>query len=206
MKVFFQTMTLGRTDVYCQDRHPGLLALMMQRSHLPIFKPHLSFDYKVPQILVGTWPPKTDYVDAERGRYVFLLDRSGSMQGGKIELAKEALRIFLQSLPAESEFQVVSFGTEFSYLLGTSKMIPLNRDTVREAAVEIATFQADMGGTLIYPALKACYDNLLEKVGNECSQQIFVLTDGAIMNVREIVELAGLQKHLAEVHTFGLGE
>ena len=26
------------------------------------------------------------------------------------------------------------------------------------------------------------------------------------MNIREIVELAGLQKHLAEVHTFGLGE
>lgn len=63
-----------------------------------------------------------------------------------------------------------------------------------------------MGGTMIYPALKACYDCLLDKSGNEFSQQIFVLTDGAVMNIREIVELAGLQKHLAEVHTFGLGE
>lgn len=62
-----------------------------------------------------------------------------------------------------------------------------------------------MGGTLIYPALKACYDNLLDKAANECAQQIFVLTDGAMVNIREIVELAGLQKHLAEVHTFGLG-
>jgi uncharacterized protein with von Willebrand factor type A (vWA) domain len=77
---------------------------MMQRSHLPIFKPHLTHDYKVPDIKIGSLPPKTDYVDAERGRYVFLLDRSGSMQGRKMNLAKEALRVFIQSIPAESEF------------------------------------------------------------------------------------------------------
>ena len=53
---------------------------------------------------MGVWPPKTEYVDAEKGKFVFLLDRSGSMQGGKMQLAKEALAVFLSSLPAESEF------------------------------------------------------------------------------------------------------
>jgi hypothetical protein len=86
------------------------------------------------------------------------------------------------------------------------KMIPLTKDSVNQALSEINTYEANMGGTMIYPALKACYDYLLDKSGNEFSQQIFVLTDGAVMNIREIVELAGLQKHLAEVHTFGLGE
>ena len=62
-----------------------------------------------------------------------------------------------------------------------------------------------MGGTVIYPALKACYENLLDKAASECSQQIFILTDGAVMNIREIVEMAGLQKGVAEVHTFGVG-
>lgn len=104
IKVYYQTTALGRTDVYCQDKSPGMIALMMQRSHLPIFKPHMTADYICPDIKVGLWPPKTEYVDAEKGRYVFLLDRSGSMQGGKMELAKEALGVFLQSLPAESEF------------------------------------------------------------------------------------------------------
>ena len=85
-------------------------------------------------------------------------------------------------------------------------MIPLTKDSMNLAMQEVQTFEANMRGTLIYPALKACYDCLLDKVGNEISQQIFVLTDGAVMNIREIVELAGLQKHLAEVHTFGLGE
>ena len=82
---------------------------------------------------MGAWPPKTEYVDAEKGRYIFLLDRSGSMQGAKINLAKEALAVCLQSLPAESEFQIVSFGTEFECLFNTPKMIPLTRDSISSA-------------------------------------------------------------------------
>ena len=85
-------------------------------------------------------------------------------------------------------------------------MIPLTKDSMNQAMHLVQNFEANMGDTLIYPALKACYDCLLDKGGNETAQQIFVLTDGAVMNIREIVELAGLQKHLAEVHTFGLGE
>ena len=77
---------------------------------------------------------------------------------------------------------------------------------MNQAMQLVQNFEANMGDTMLYSPLKACYDCLLDKVGNETAQQIFVLTDGAMMNIREIVELAGLQKHLAEVHTFGLGE
>ena len=101
--IFFQTPALGRTDVYTQSKHPGLLALMLQRSHLPIFKPHLPQNYQVPHILKGLRPPRASYSDAEPGKFVFLLDRSGSMSG-RMSLARQALRVFLQSLPAESEF------------------------------------------------------------------------------------------------------
>ena len=36
-------------------------------------------------------------------------------------------------------------------------------------------------------------------------QQIFVLTDGAVMDIREVVQLARDHKNIAEVHTFGIG-
>jgi uncharacterized protein with von Willebrand factor type A (vWA) domain len=45
--------------------------------------------------------------------FIFVLDRSGSMSGQRIEMAKEAALFFLKSLPANARFNVVSFGSDF---------------------------------------------------------------------------------------------
>jgi cobalamin biosynthesis protein CobT len=52
--------------------------------------------------------------------YIFLIDRSGSMQGEKIKLAIGALKLFLHSLPIGSKFNIVSFGTEFNMVFTES--------------------------------------------------------------------------------------
>ena len=48
--------------------------------------------------------------------YIFLVDRSGSMSGSKMEMTKEALKLFIQSLPSGCLFEIVSFGSNFIYL------------------------------------------------------------------------------------------
>ena len=53
---------------------------------------------------------ETDVSEA-KGEFIFLLDRSGSMGGGNIQKAKQALIYFLKSLPQDSFFNVVSFGS-----------------------------------------------------------------------------------------------
>ena len=53
--------------------------------------------------------------------FVFVLDRSGSMQGEKMDQAIEACALFLKSLPAHSIFNVISFGGTYSLLYPQSQ-------------------------------------------------------------------------------------
>lgn len=48
--------------------------------------------------------------------YYFIVDRSGSMSGTSMNLTKQALVLFLQSLPIGCYFHIVSFGTDFEFM------------------------------------------------------------------------------------------
>ena len=52
----------------------------------------------------------------DKNFYIFIVDRSGSMAGSKMEITKQALVLFLKSLPSDCMFEVVSFGSRFSLL------------------------------------------------------------------------------------------
>ena len=56
------------------------------------------------------------------GEFIFIIDRSGSMGFGshRIDTAKKALTLFLQSIPQKSRFDVVSFGSHHSSMFGGS--------------------------------------------------------------------------------------
>ena len=63
-------------------------------------------------------PVSTRLSDGSEFIFTFIVDRSGSMGfTNRIELAREALKLFVRSLPAGCKFQVVSFGNSHSFLL-----------------------------------------------------------------------------------------
>jgi len=59
-------------------------------------------------------------MDAARGEFIFLLDRSGSMRGDRIKMAREALIFFLKSLPSQCFFNIVSFGSRHKQMYPNS--------------------------------------------------------------------------------------
>lgn len=140
-------------------------------------------------------------IESAKGEYIFLLDRSGSMGGKRIEKAKEALILFIKSLPQDTYFNVVSFGT------GNKKLFPASRryedKAVTEAVNNVKQMNADMGGTEVYYIL----DNLLTSAQLEGGypKQIFLLTDGSVSRTNEVVKMVGSHSKYARVHTIGIG-
>ena len=53
---------------------------------------------------------------------IFLVDCSGSMRGTSMDLAKEALLVFLHSLPVRSYFNVIIFGSNYKSLFPESRI------------------------------------------------------------------------------------
>ncbi len=55
-------------------------------------------------------------MDAAQGEFLFVLDRSGSMSGTRMRMAKNALILFIKSLPSQCYFNIISFGSNYSQL------------------------------------------------------------------------------------------
>ena len=119
-----------------------------------------------------------------KGNFIFLIDRSGSMYGGRIEMAKQSLIYFLKSLQENgSKFNIISFGSKYKSLFNENKLV--NDENINEALKLVMKFDADMGGTEIKNALDHIYSNLVEK---ELSNRIFIMTDGAVWDVDNCLE------------------
>ena len=66
--------------------------------------------------------PKFKFPPIPAQEYIFLVDRSGSMQGSRIETAKRGLVMLLRSLPTKgTAFNILSFGNTPSSLWQTSR-------------------------------------------------------------------------------------
>ena len=160
-------------------------------------------DLKIPRLLIEEHPKyKNDYcfyytfnpskqiknIEKEianpfnedmKGNFIFLIDRSGSMYGNRINMAKQSLIYFLKSLNENgSKFNIISFGNEYYSLFDNNKLV--NNENINEALRLVMNFEADMGGTEIKNALDYIYENLLER---NLSNRIFVMTDGAVWDI-----------------------
>ncbi|KAL4484464.1 hypothetical protein ABPG74_019641 [Tetrahymena malaccensis] len=142
-----------------------------------------------------------DHLNSSRSEFLFLLDRSGSMSGQPIQKACEALILFLKSLPTDSYFNVVSFGSSYQKLFESS--IKYDTKSLEKAIKTIKKYTADLGGTEIYKPLQSIFN---EKKMEGYNKQIFLLTDGEVESPKEVVKLIRKNNKFNRVHSIGFGQ
>ena len=134
--------------------------------------------------------------------YIFLIDRSGSMYN-TIKLARQALVLFLYSLPDGSKFNICSYGSRQQFMF-EERSVEYNDTNLQHAVAEVESFEADFGGTVIYEPLAKIFQR--GKPADCETSHIFLLTDGAIWDVPKVVNLVASKCSMRQrVHTFGVG-
>nr|XP_055047561.1 von Willebrand factor A domain-containing protein 5A-like isoform X3 [Misgurnus anguillicaudatus] len=147
---------------------------------------------------------------ATQGEFIFVMDRSGSMdcmmhygKGAKtrIQSAKATLILLLKSLPMGCYFNIYGFGSRFECF--SSRSVVYNEDTMVQALKTVNEMKADMGGTEILLPLKHIYR---QPCYPEHPRQLFVFTDGEVENTKEVLDLVRGHAHSHRCFSFGIGQ
>ena len=137
------------------------------------------------------------------GLFIFLIDQSGSMRGKSIDLVKQALLLFIQSLPEGSYFQLIGFGTSFKKY--NEEPVQYNQENVTKIISIINDLKANMGGTNISGPLDNVYkDDKYSKIN--LSKNIFLLTDGQVHDREQCVNLITTNSNKFRIHALGIGK
>jgi Mg-chelatase subunit ChlD len=133
---------------------------------------------------------------------VLVIDRSGSMQGQKIEAAKEAARAAVELLGPNDKVGIIAFDSEWSWISEphpcSDKAFVLDR---------ISRIQAN-GGTRMVPALQGAFDALVGLGTTAKFKHVILLTDGDDNEAGpgELIDLAGrMAANRLSLTTVGVG-
>ncbi|KAH7090108.1 von Willebrand factor type A domain-containing protein [Auriculariales sp. MPI-PUGE-AT-0066] len=141
--------------------------------------------------------------------YVFLVDRSASMAGGRIRAVRDALHIMIRSLPSTgTTFNIFSFGTLCDSLWPTSQQY--DQDRVTTAATHIDSMEADYGRTNIASAMQKVLEaRRAAQAGVNVPTAVFVLTDGNAWDLqpvfRNVVRVVKHSHNATRVFVLGVG-
>ncbi|KAG4070433.1 hypothetical protein HA402_005665 [Bradysia odoriphaga] len=137
----------------------------------------------------------------QKTELIFVLDRSGSMMGQSIRSAKEALILFLHSMPVDCYFNVLGFGSSYEFLFPAS--VKYDDGSLRIALKHANELHADLGGTDIFNPLKALYETPWI---DGYSKQFFILTDGEVYDTDRVLRIVKANAHKVRVFTLGIGD
>ncbi|XP_029964275.1 von Willebrand factor A domain-containing protein 5A-like isoform X17 [Salarias fasciatus] len=166
-----------------------------------------------PVVMVSLFPEFPQSVMssvASCGEFVFLMDRSGSMdcninssrqQETRIGSARDTLLLLLKSLPMGCYFNIYSFGSSYEHIFPHS--VEYSEKTMEEALKVVEKMKADLGGTEILEALQDIYK---QPCIPKQPRQLFIFTDGEVDNTKQVLDLVKKNSGSHRCFSFGIGE
>ncbi len=153
--------------------------------------------------LLTFFPPKTAAAQVIERDIIFIIDTSGSMQGGSMEQAKTSLQLALLQLTKKDSFNIIAFDDETQLLFPITKMA--SAQNISKAQRFIDDLSAD-GGTQMYrPLSNALIMKKNEEQSTKAIRQIVFITDGAVSNEFELMQLLNNAQGDFRLYTVGIG-
>ena len=137
------------------------------------------------------------------GLFIFLLDQSYSMDGTPIKLASNCLKLFLQSLPEGSYFQIIGFGSYFKKYDEQPK--EYNKNNIEETLQKIEELDATFGLADIYEPLNHIYNSYELYENINLPKNIVILIKGKVENKEKVYEIIEDNNKRFNIISIGIG-
>ncbi|XP_057561499.1 von Willebrand factor A domain-containing protein 5B1 [Hippopotamus amphibius kiboko] len=200
-------MTLGEFDQHLKGRTDFIKGMKKDASaerKTEIIRKRLHKDIPHHSVIMLNFCPDLQSVQPNlrktHGEFIFLIDRSGSMNGTNIHRVKDAMLVALKGLMPACLFNVIGFGSTFKTLFPSSQTY--NEESLAMACDNIQRMRADMGGTNILSPLKWI---IRQPVVRGHPRLLFLITDGAVSNTGKVLELVRNHAFSTRCYSFGIG-
>ncbi len=150
-------------------------------------------------MLLAMPPDQSQEIKSVDKELIFILDISGSMQGGKITQAKSSLIHALNRLQPNDSFNIIAFNN--SNTLFKNSPIQATRKNIKKGIKFVNQLNAD-GGTQAQPALASGFDL---KASEDKIKMVVFITDGAVGNENQLFNLVDQKLGKSRLFTVAIG-
>lgn len=159
-------------------------------------------DSKTFYALLSVQSPYVENLKSKPVNLSLLIDISGSMSG-VMDLTKKAAKLVVKSLRKKDILSIVAFADEPATIV---KPVVINNKSKKDIIKKLDGLYAE-GGTYMLPGLIKAINLLKQNDRKKMSNKIFLLSDGGIYNINEILNIANKARKAKDIYiyTFGFG-
>jgi Ca-activated chloride channel family protein len=153
--------------------------------------------------LLTFFPPQIEPAETLARDIIFIIDTSGSMQGNSMAQAKTSLEQAILQLNEKDSFNIIAFSNTVDLLFPTTNMA--SQRNVGKAQQFIDHLQADGGTEMYRPLSQALVMAKDSKQTAQAIRQVVFITDGAVANEFELMQLLDGAQRNFRLFTVGIG-